>query len=75
MSTNPLNTLGEVVAEVMRQKGVSENRVALESGISRQTLRRRLRGGGFIDNELSAIGRILELPASELMALAEKRAA
>lgn len=72
---HPLNTLGEVVAEALRQEGISENDASLRTGISRQTLRRRLRGGGFKDTELFAVARLLELPASELVARAEQVAA
>jgi lambda repressor-like predicted transcriptional regulator len=71
-NSNPLNHLGEVVAEAMRKEGISENEASLRSGISRQTLRRRLRAGGFKDVEMFAVARALELPASELVARVER---
>jgi lambda repressor-like predicted transcriptional regulator len=58
-TTNPLSHLGAVIAEALKQEGISENRAALESGISRQTLRRRLAGGDVTGRELGSLAYVL----------------
>jgi transcriptional regulator with XRE-family HTH domain len=75
MSNPTTNRLGEVIAEAMHEAGISENQAALRSGISRQTLRRRLAGGNFTATELVAIASILDTRASRLYARAEETAA
>jgi transcriptional regulator with XRE-family HTH domain len=70
--SNPPNNLGGIVAEAFKDAGLSENEASLLTGISRQTLRRRLAGAPFDVTELANIARILDIPASELMARAER---
>ena len=74
MST-PTLRLGEVVAEAMHKAGISENQASLRTGISRQTLRRRLAAGNFTATELATIAAVLDTRASRLFALAEEKAA
>lgn len=74
MSNPPTQQLGAVIAAEMRAAGISESRAALESGISRQTLRRRLASGDFTSRELISLAAVLNVPASRLMARAESAA-
>jgi transcriptional regulator with XRE-family HTH domain len=74
MSSNPLNHLGEVIAEALSQKGLSQSRAALESGISRETLRRRLRGGDITAAELGSLAYVLDREPRDLVAEAMARA-
>jgi DNA invertase Pin-like site-specific DNA recombinase len=73
--SNPTPRIGEVIAEAMREAGISENEAALKTGISRQTLRRRLNAGGIKDTEIYPLAALLNTSASRLYALAEERAA
>lgn len=72
--SNPTKQIGAVVTARMRASGISESRAALESGISRQTLRRRLASGAFTTPELLSIAAVLDVPASVLLAQAEAAA-
>ncbi len=67
--------LGTVVSSEMKAQEISENALALASGISRQTLRRRLASGDFTSRELAAVAAVLDLPMSELVIRAERQAA
>lgn len=73
--SNPVRHLGDVIRDEMEAQGVSENAAALGTGISRQTLHRRLVSGEFNTAELGRVARLLDLPASELMRRAEGVAA
>lgn len=70
----PTKTLGEVIRAEMIARGVSENTAAMTSGISRQTLRRRLASGDFTTTELLALADVIGCTASDLMARAEQAA-
>lgn len=74
-NTNPLNRLGAVIADALAEEGISENRAALESGISRQTLRRRLTAGNLTAAELGSLAHILGIEPDTLVARAIGRAA
>lgn len=67
--------LGTVVSAEMEAKGISVNKAALLSGISRPTLTRRLVTGDFSARELGAIAAVLRVKPSRLMRLAEEAAA
>lgn len=69
---NRLNRLGLVIDEHRRQAGVSENTAALNSGISRQTLRRRLKGADVYASELGALAYVLNVPAECLVGITER---
>jgi transcriptional regulator with XRE-family HTH domain len=71
--SNPPNNLGDVITEALAGAGISQNQAALLTGISRETLRRRLAGATFDVDELAAVARILDTTASELMARAEQQ--
>lgn len=69
---NPLNRLGPVTADALAKAGVSESRAALESGISRETLRRHLRPGGLTARKLGSLAHILGIRPDDLVARASK---
>jgi lambda repressor-like predicted transcriptional regulator len=72
--SNPL-PLGEVVRVTLTSAGISENTASIQSGIPRQTLRRRLVTGDFKYGELQQVARVLNTTPAELLARAEGKAA
>lgn len=61
------NHLGTVVSSEMAARGISENQASFDTGISRQTLRRRIASGEFTVRELHAVARILDTTAADLL--------
>ena len=72
--SNPL-PLGQVVRAALADAGISENAASVQSGIPRETLRRRVITGDFRYGELQKVALVLNTTAVELMARAEGRAA
>jgi lambda repressor-like predicted transcriptional regulator len=73
--SNPLTPLARVVAAALDDKGISVNGASIQSGIPRETLRRRLVTGDFKHGELWRIAEVLDTTPASLVAQAEKRAA
>lgn len=73
--SNPLTPLAEVVRIALNDAGISENAASIQSGIPRQTLRRRLVTGDFTYGELWKVADLLKTTPAKLQATAEKRAA
>jgi len=71
MSTT-LNRLGALNAAAMKHSGVSKERMCAALRISRETLRRRLKRGNFLDVELYRAATLLHTRPSRLMARAEQ---
>jgi transcriptional regulator with XRE-family HTH domain len=62
----------EIISDAMRDAGKSALAMSEETGIARSTLTRRLlNGSGLEVEELHAIGKVLGIPASVLLARAE----
>lgn len=73
--SSPTTPLGEVVATALDDAGLSENAAAKQSGIPRETLRRRLVTGNFTHGELWSIAEVLGTTPAALVAKAERRVA
>lgn len=66
--------LGPVLTEALAEAGISENRAALASGITRQTLHRRLADGNPTGAELGALAHVLGINPDVLVARAQEEA-
>ena len=65
--------LGETIKRAMRAAKVSQNELALQTGISKNTMSRRLNGGGLQYAELVVIADALGRTVSSLVAETEAR--
>lgn len=65
--------LGETIKLSMRTAGLSQNELALRTGISRNTMSRRLNGGGLQYSEMLSIATALGRTVSSLVAETEAR--
>ena len=79
MGTTPGPTraaLAAAITAALDTAGISRLDASKETGIPRETFYRKCRGGSAFDaDELAAIGALLNVPVSDLIASAEARAA
>jgi lambda repressor-like predicted transcriptional regulator len=73
--SNPLHPLAEVVGAALGAAGISQNAASIQSGIPRETLRRRLVTGDFKYGELCRIAEVLNTTPGALATEAQERAA
>ena len=63
-----------VVREALAEKGITPHSVSRDTNIPRSTLLRRLNGESFKIDELAAIGPLIGMPVSLIIARAELHA-
>lgn len=67
-------TLAQAFRAELDATGLSDREIEGRTGISRDTLKRRIAAGDLRSNDLLAIARLLDLPLSKLVLRAEERA-
>jgi predicted transcriptional regulator len=75
MEHNQLSSvaLGSVIKQILKEESLSQNQLAISSGIPRNTLNRKINGGIFDFNELTRISQVVKKKLSTIIALAEER--
>lgn len=64
--------LGTVIAHTCKELKITQNDLSLQSGIPRNSLNRKIHGGGFTFDELIRIATVLDIPLSKLIQQAEQ---
>jgi predicted transcriptional regulator len=75
MEHNQLSSvaLGSVIKQILKEESLSQNQLAISSGIPRNTLNRKINGGIFDFNELTRISQVVKKKLSTIIALAEEQ--
>lgn len=75
MEHNTLSSvkLGLVMKRLLHANNISQNQLAILTGIPRNTLNRKINGGVFDFDELTKIASVLKKKLSSIIALAEEQ--